>query len=130
MSGPTGPADFQPMTESNYPTLDFPRECYTVLHDYGLIEPYTEENDSCVAMPVRWAQDQGGEFCIELGPYTLYSDEIRVLLEAIGDWYEYARKSKVHHAAVEAEKAEKAKEDRKVTRLGDWLKKRGGRRGR
>ena len=117
------------MTESNYPTLDFPRECHTVLRDCGLIEPYIEENDSWVALPVRWAQDQGGEFCIELGPYTLGHAEVRVLLEAITDWYEYARKSKAHNAAVEAEKAEKAKDDRKVTRLGDWLKKRGGRKG-
>ena len=39
MSTPTGPADFQPRTESNFPTVDFPRECHIVLRDCGLIEP-------------------------------------------------------------------------------------------
>src|SRR6476659_3237173 len=114
MTRPTGPADFQPKTESIFSTVDWPREESVVLQDYGLIEPYVEETDSWVALPVRLTLTQGGGETIELGPYNLGRTELRVLYEAIMAWGRQVHETNVYNEALDAAKAEKAREDRKV----------------
>jgi hypothetical protein len=124
---PTGPVDdFRPLTKSQYPIVDFPRgeDHVGIYRDFGFIESYVKETDSWVALPVRLTFTQGGGETIELGPYNLGRAELRVLYEAIMAWGQQVHKTNVYNEELDAAKAEKAREDRKVTKLAEWLTKR------
>ena len=69
--------------ESKFPTLDAPREDTTVIAEYGVVEPYVEEADYWMTLPVRLTLSSGGGICIELGIYTFGRDDIEVLRRAI-----------------------------------------------
>jgi hypothetical protein len=79
-------------TPPNFPVLDHPRtECNdefgrVVLEEFGVITPYTPEDDGWKAMPVRLVYDCGGGLQIEAGPYTLGRRQLRVLIAAINAW--------------------------------------------
>ncbi|BBY35887.1 hypothetical protein MMAN_58030 [Mycobacterium mantenii] len=75
------------MTE--FPVLDAPRlyannslgRCVFASFDY--VEPYLEETDAWVALPLRLVHDQGAGWHIELGPYSLGATDVHRLREAI-----------------------------------------------
>jgi len=71
---------------SDFPVLDAPRgdDLGRMIFDvFGEIEPYIEETDSWIAMPVRLVYDQGAGRHIEVGPYSLDRNDIQRLREAI-----------------------------------------------
>lgn len=61
----------------DFPVLDAPRaeannDWHRVIFDsFGDIEPYIEETDSFIAMPLRLVHDDAAGWHLELGPYTL-----------------------------------------------------------
>jgi hypothetical protein len=77
------------MTTTDFPILDAPRteannELGRVILDYfGNIEPFIEETDFWVAMPLRLVHDQAGGCHLEIGPYSLDRADIEHLREAI-----------------------------------------------
>lgn len=71
------------MSSNDFPVLDAPRADSTVLDAYGMTEPYVDEMDHWVPMPVRLTYSQGQGFCIEVGPYTFAHQDIAVLRRAI-----------------------------------------------
>lgn len=77
------------MTEPDFPVLDSDRahankEYARVVLDFlGYIEPYVEEVDSWVSMPVRLAHDQAGGLRLEIGPYTLAAADTLRIRDAI-----------------------------------------------
>jgi hypothetical protein len=75
-----------------FPVLDAPRlfannQLGRVIFDsFGDIEPYVEEADYFIAMPVRLVHDQGAGWHLELGPYSLNGDDIERLRAAINSY--------------------------------------------
>lgn len=73
---------------TDFPVLDGRRpfansELGRVIFDsFGVVEPYIEETDSWVAMPVRLVH-QATSWRIEIGPYTLNEADINRLCSAI-----------------------------------------------
>jgi hypothetical protein len=74
---------------SDFPVIDAPRlyannQLGRVTFDsFGDVEPYLEETDLWVAMPVRLVYDQGAGWHLELGPYSHNGADIERLREAI-----------------------------------------------
>lgn len=71
---------------SDFPVLDAPRGCdlgRAIFDVFGEIEPYIEETDSWIAMPVRLVHDQGSGWHLEVGPYALDRGDIGRLRAAI-----------------------------------------------
>lgn len=74
---------------SDFPILDGfrpPREDGThrvIIDVLGMAEPYLDEADGWVALPVRLVHSPLGGFGIELGPYTLDPADIDVLRRAV-----------------------------------------------
>jgi hypothetical protein len=74
---------------TDFPVLDAPRLYANnslgrvVGGDFGVIEPYLDETDSWVAMPLRLVHDQGAGWHLEVGPYSLNAADIERLREAI-----------------------------------------------
>ncbi|MDT5096409.1 MAG: hypothetical protein QOC76_146 [Mycobacterium sp.] len=74
---------------TDFPVLDAPRLYANnslgrfIMDSFGAVEPYIEENDSWVAMPLRLVHDQGGGWHLELGPYSLDACDISRLRAAI-----------------------------------------------
>lgn len=77
------------MTDHRFPTLDAPRthanlEFGRVVFDHlGFIEPYIEETDSWITMPMRLVHDQAAGIHLEVGPYSVDSRDIERLRAAI-----------------------------------------------
>jgi hypothetical protein len=78
---------------TDFPILDSPRtgDPFTypgraILDYHGHIEPYVDEMDYWVAMPVRLVHTEGGGFGIEVGPYTLNRPDIERLRAAIASY--------------------------------------------
>jgi hypothetical protein len=75
-----------------FPVLDAPRlyannQLGRVIFDrFGDVEPYVEEVDSWIAMPLRLVHDQGAGWHLELGPYSLNGDDIERLRAAINSY--------------------------------------------
>jgi hypothetical protein len=77
---------------SDFPILDSPRagDPYTypgraILDFHGYIEPYVDEMDYWVAMPVRLVHTVDG-LGIEIGPYSLDAADIMRLRAAIASY--------------------------------------------
>lgn len=71
---------------SDFPVLDAPRGhdfCRMIFDYFGEVEPYIEETDSWIAMPVRLVSDQAAGWHLEVGPYSLGRNDIQRLREAI-----------------------------------------------
>jgi hypothetical protein len=74
---------------SDFPVIDAPRryannQLHRAIFDvFGHIEPYVDETDSWIAMPLRLAHDQAAGWHLELGPYSLDAADIMRLREAI-----------------------------------------------
>jgi hypothetical protein len=75
-----------------FPILDSPRIYANeslnrfIMNSFGYAEPYLDESDSWVAMPVRLTHDAGGGWRIELGPYSFGACDILPVKEAIAAW--------------------------------------------
>jgi hypothetical protein len=73
----------------DFPVLDAPRtyaneELHRCIFDvFGGIEPYIEEIDTWISMPLRLAHDEAAGWHLELGPYSLDRGDIRRLRAAI-----------------------------------------------
>lgn len=73
----------------DFPVLDAPRphgnaEFNRCIGDtFGFIEPFIEEIDAWVAMPLRLVYDQAAGWHLELGPYDLADSDIQSLRQAI-----------------------------------------------
>jgi hypothetical protein len=77
--------------ESRFPELDSTRteaNCpgHQIISEHGTIEPFVDEMDTWVSIPVRVAVNAGAGLCIEVGPYTLGRQEIDRLRAAIFDY--------------------------------------------
>jgi hypothetical protein len=71
---------------SDFPVLDAPRTTEfgrVIFDEFGEIEPYIDEMDSWIAMPVRLVHDQAAGCHLEVGPYSLDRRDIQRLREAI-----------------------------------------------
>lgn len=99
-------------TLPDYPVLDDPRTeenedlGRVVLEEFGVITPYTPEDDWWKTMPVRLAYGCVGGLQVEVGPYTLGKRELRVLSRAINTWLEQENQSR--RIQAERETAERA----------------------
>jgi hypothetical protein len=78
---------------TDFPVLDSPRtgDLFTypgraILDVHDSIEPYVDEMDYWVAMPVRLVHLDTAGLCIEVGPYTLDSGDIERLRAAIASY--------------------------------------------
>ena len=77
------------MTTTDFPIMDAPRLYANnalgrvILDSFGYLEPYLEQSDSWVAMPLRLVHDQAGDWHLEAGPYALDRADIERLREAI-----------------------------------------------
>ncbi|AKN17471.1 hypothetical protein MHAE_04395 [Mycobacterium haemophilum DSM 44634] len=77
------------MTSSRFPVLDAPRHIANadyqrmVVDSFGDVEPFIEETDSWVAMPLRLVHDSAAGWRVELGPYSLDRRDIGRLREAL-----------------------------------------------
>lgn len=77
------------MTDTRFPVLDAPRteanhSLGRVILDYhGELEPYIEEIDSWISMPVRLVHDQAAGIHLEIGPYSLDRRDIERLHAAL-----------------------------------------------
>lgn len=75
---------------TDFPLLDAPRVHAnnllgrTIFDTFGPIEPYIEETDTWVAMPLRLVHDQANDWHLEAGPYSLDRSDIERLRAAIG----------------------------------------------
>ncbi|MDW5609729.1 hypothetical protein [Mycolicibacterium sp. D5.8-2] len=72
--------------EPDLPILDAPRDKVhyrTVLHDVGHIEPFLDEIESWVALPVRVTHNPITGIVLELGPYSIARDSLTQLREAL-----------------------------------------------
>jgi hypothetical protein len=77
---------------SDFPVLDAPRlhannqlgRC--IFDTFGDVEPYIEETDSWISMPLRLVHDQASGWHLEVGPYTLGADDIDRLRSAIAGY--------------------------------------------
>lgn len=81
------------MNQSDFPILDSPRtgdpfiySGRTILDVHGCIEPYVDEADYWVAMPVRLVHLDTAGLCIEIGPYTLGRPDVERLRAAIASY--------------------------------------------
>lgn len=71
---------------SDFPVLDSSRhmsEGRVVLDELGHIEPYVDEMDWWCRMPLRVAHTTASDVVIEIGPYTLDSEDIERLRAAL-----------------------------------------------
>ncbi|ELR85684.1 MULTISPECIES: hypothetical protein [Mycobacterium] len=76
-------------TEPNYDVLDAPREhgntglgrC--IVDSFGHVEPYLEEADGWVSLPLRLVVDQAAGMHLECGPYDFDRADIDRLREAV-----------------------------------------------
>lgn len=86
-------------TPPNFPLLDHPRieldeeACRVVLEEFGVVTPYTPEDDYWKTMPVRLVHDDWDGFQVEFGPYTLRRRELRVFSVAVSAWIKAEMKS-------------------------------------
>jgi hypothetical protein len=70
---------------TDFPVLDAPRLYANnslsrmVFDSFGDVEPYIEETDSWIAMPLQLVHDQGAGWHLELGPYSLNGADIERL---------------------------------------------------
>ena len=77
------------MTEKNFPLLDAPRTTSDsrfnriIIDSFGSVEPYVEETDSWISMPVRLIHDDAGGFQLEVGPYSFSRADVDRLHWAI-----------------------------------------------
>lgn len=84
------------MSATDFPILDAPRTAANdelgrqVVDSYGNLEPYIEETDSWIALPLRVVYDQANDLHIEAGPYSLDRADIELLRVAINA-YDRAR---------------------------------------
>lgn len=78
---------------TDFPILDAPRDIANrefqrvILDFHGYLEPYIDETDGWVSMPVRLVHDTAGGFAIEVGPYKLDICDIRLMQRAIASYY-------------------------------------------
>jgi hypothetical protein len=72
---------------SDFPVLDAPRDHAltgrVIIDSFGDVEPYVEEMDSWVAMPLRLVHSQLAGWHLELGPYALNRRDMQRLSAAI-----------------------------------------------
>lgn len=74
---------------SDFPVLDAPRpianaeHARVILDAFGDAEPFIEEIDGWLSMPLRLVHDQANGFHIELGIYSLDASDIWALRRAI-----------------------------------------------
>lgn len=78
---------------SDFPVLDSPRAGHpfsypgrAVIDVHGCIEPYVDDTDYWVSIPVRTVHTEGGGWGIELGPYRLNAEDIDRLRAAIASY--------------------------------------------
>jgi hypothetical protein len=57
-----------------------------ILDAHGHIEPYVDEMDTWVAIPLRLVHLDTAGLCLELGPYTLNRQDIERLRAAIASY--------------------------------------------
>lgn len=80
------------MTE--FPVLDAPRPIADreynriIVDSFGHAEPYIEETDGWVALPLRLVHNQAAGWCVEIGPYSLDRRDIAALQAAIRAYHE------------------------------------------
>ncbi|GLP83566.1 hypothetical protein [Mycobacterium antarcticum] len=72
---------------TKFPILDAPRDQEltgrAILDVHGYLEPYIDETDYWVAMPIRLVHSPLAGVGLEVGPYTLAHDDINKLRDAI-----------------------------------------------
>jgi hypothetical protein len=56
------------------------------MDEYGSLEPYVDEIDYWCTMPMRLALTCGAGLGLEIGPYTLDSEDIELLRRAIAGY--------------------------------------------
>lgn len=77
------------MSNYRFPALDAPRTegnrtlGRVVFDSFGHVEPFIEETDSWVAMPVRLVHDSAAGLHLELGPYSLDNRDVERLRAAV-----------------------------------------------
>lgn len=80
------------MTTADFPILDAPRTTANdelgrqVLDSLGNLEPYIEETDCWIALPLRLVHDQANDLHLEAGPYSLARADIELLRLAIATY--------------------------------------------
>jgi hypothetical protein len=74
---------------SDFPILDGPRTDEfgrVVIDDLGVIEPYIDEVESWITMPIRLVLGPLTGWLIEVGPYSLDEVDIEYLRAAIATY--------------------------------------------
>jgi hypothetical protein len=74
---------------SDFPVLDGNRdmtEGRVVISELGELEPYIDEVDGWVSMPVRVSHTAGAGVVLELGPYSLDARDVARLRAALRNW--------------------------------------------
>jgi hypothetical protein len=72
-----------------FPVLDAPRadanaELFrTVIKELGAVEPFIDETDSCITMPLRLSHNAAAGIVLEIGPYDLDHNDVDRLRDAI-----------------------------------------------
>lgn len=76
---------------TNFPILDGNRdmtEGREVISELGELEPFIDEIDGWVSMPVRVSHTPGAGIVLEIGPYTLDARDIAGLGDAIRRYHD------------------------------------------
>jgi hypothetical protein len=77
------------MPHFDFPVLDAPRTAAnaelfrSVFEELGIIEPFIDETDSPVTMPMRIAHNAAAGIVLEIGPYDLDHNDVDRLRDAI-----------------------------------------------
>lgn len=74
---------------TDFPILDGNRESTEdrmVISECGELEPYIDEVDGWVSMPVRVSHTAGAGVVLELGPYSLDARGVARLRDALRSW--------------------------------------------
>ncbi len=74
---------------SDFPVLDGNRDCTEdrmVIGECGELEPYIDEIDGWVSMPLRVTTTPGVGIVLEVGPYTLNGRDVTRLRAALRSW--------------------------------------------